>query len=150
MLCQNAIIIVEWFSILFLYGCNALFQWVVCKCLKLKNSKCGISPFIIWVKFYHKINSVSQYNKKMFLVDIPKLHYSVHSGINLSSKTPRPAPPSFLPSPSLNLLSKRPLFRQSAPIYWFLVNPPKSQIFLWNPKILKFFIFHSILSFKSN
>ena len=150
MLCQNAIIIVEWFSILFLYGCNALFQWVVCKFLKLKNSKCGISPLIIWVKFYHKINSVSQYNKKMFLVDIPKLHYSVHRGINLSSKTPRPPPPSFLPSPSLNLLSKRPLFRQSAPIYWFFVNPPKSQIFLWNPKILKFFIFHSILSFKNN
>ena len=29
---QNAVIIVEWLSILFLYGGNALFQWVICKC----------------------------------------------------------------------------------------------------------------------
>ena len=38
------------------------------------------------------------------------------------------------------------------PLY-ILVRPPshsKTQIFLWTPKILKLFILHSILSFKSN
>ena len=28
---QNAMIIVEWLSILILYGYNALFEWVACK-----------------------------------------------------------------------------------------------------------------------
>ena len=43
-----------------------------------------------------------------------------------------------------------PLFRQSAPLYWFFVKPPKSRIFQWIPKILKFFILNTILSFKGN
>ena len=43
-----------------------------------------------------------------------------------------------------------PLFRQSLPLYWFFMNPRKIQIFQWTTKILKFFIFNTILSFKSN
>ena len=43
-------------------------------------------------------------------------------------------------------------YRQSPHIYWFFVNPPlplKTRIFTWTPKILKFFILHTILSFRS-
>ena len=47
-------------------------------------------------------------------------------------------------------LKNTPLFRQSPPVYCFFVNPPKSWIFHWNPKILKFFILNTILSFKGN
>ena len=36
-----------------------------------------------------------------------------------------------------------PFFRQSPHIYWFLKIPPKSQIFRWTPKILKFFVIES-------
>ena len=60
--------------------------------------------------------------------------------------------PSFLPShPSNWQTAQAFLFRQS-PLYigfsWTPLN--KSWIFQWNPKILKFFILNTILSFKSN
>ena len=32
--------------------------------IKLKNSSCGLSTLIIWIKFYHKINYVLQCDKK--------------------------------------------------------------------------------------
>ena len=52
---------------------------------------------------------------------------------------------SLLPSPPVNLqtVQASPLFRQSPLIYWFF-------IFSWTPKILKFFLLHPILCFKSN
>ena len=34
---QNAVIIMGWLSILFLYGHNALFQWVICQCSQAKK-----------------------------------------------------------------------------------------------------------------
>ena len=57
---QNVIIIVDCFLYFFymvaMHCPNELF---VCA-FKLKNSNCGINP-LIWVKFYTKINNVSQY-----------------------------------------------------------------------------------------
>ena len=41
--------------------------------------------------------------------------------------------------------------RKFSPLNWFFVNPlPKSWNFQWTPKILKFFILKTSLSFKSN
>ena len=51
--------------------------------------------------------------------------------IGVSTPPPQKHHPSFLPSP---------------PLYWFFVNPSKSQIFQWTAKILKFFILNTILS----
>ena len=70
----------------------------------------------------------------------------------LSSKTPLSY---FLPSPPLNrqtLQALPHLFLGNPPrLYWFFVNPrPKSPIFQWTSKILKFFILNIMLSFKSN
>ena len=65
-------------------------------------------------------------------------------------------PPLFLANPPpptpLNLQTvQSPPFKAIPPIYWFFEKtPPKNHIFLWTPKILKFFILHTILSFKSN
>ena len=62
-------------------------------------------------------------------------------------------PPLFLAKPPLKSWNcpKPPLFRKSSPLNWFFVNPlPKSWDFQWTPKILKFFILTTILSFKSN
>ena len=60
---------------------------------------------------------------------------------------------SFLPSPFLNQQTvQAPLFRQPSTLYiGFLWPPPpqpKSWIFQWTPKILKFFILNTILSLK--
>ena len=71
------------------------------------------------------------------------------------SKTP---PTSFLPSPPLPLnlqtvQASSPHFRQSPFICWFfmtLLPFLKTRIFTWIPKIWKFFILHSILTFRSN
>ena len=81
------------------------------------------------------------------------LKYPLHNhftkcalGYQHSSKTP---PLSFSLSPLLNLQTvKVPLFRQFLPIYRFLLNPPKNQIFQWTPIILEFFILNPISSFK--
>ena len=62
-------------------------------------------------------------------------------------------PPSFLPSPPppLNQKTVQALPFQAILLYiWFFMNPPKSQIFQWTTKILKFFIINTILSFKNN
>ena len=69
--------------------------------------------------------------------------HSVHWGIN----PPQKYHPLFLAKP--------PLFFGNPPppplLYWFFVSPwPKSWIFQWTPKILKFVILNNILSFKSN
>ena len=61
-----------------------------------------------------------------------KALHSVHCEIKLPpfQKTT----PSFLPAPSLPLLNleaiQAPLFRQSPAIYWFVLTPPKTHIFL--------------------
>ena len=51
----------EWLPILFLHGYNAFSSELFVSALKLKNRNCGISPLLIWVKFYHKIINVSQF-----------------------------------------------------------------------------------------
>ena len=50
-----------------------------------------------------------------------------------------PPPPSFLPSPPLNLQTVQAPFWAIPPLYWFFENPKN-----------KFFIINPILSFKSN
>ena len=82
-----------------------------------------------------------QHNKKQCI-------HSMHWTINRPLKN---ATSLFLAKPSLNRQTvQAPPFRQSPSLYWFFVNPPKSQIFQWTPKILKVFILNTILSFKSN
>ena len=77
----------------------------------------------------------------------------VHIAVSNSLKNTTPL---FLPRPPLNQQTlQSPLFRQTPPppppLYFFFVNAaPKSQIFQWNPKILKFFILNTILPFKGN
>ena len=76
--------------------------------------------------------------------------HSVHWGITTPIKN---TTPSFLPSPSLNLQTvQAPLFLAIRPYILFslVYLPSKTWIFPWTPKILKFFILHHILSFKSN
>ena len=56
--------------------------------------------------------------------------------------------PLFLAKPPLKSSNCQ---RKSSPLNWFFVNPlPKSRNFQWTPKILKFFILKTSLSFKSN
>ena len=73
-----------------------------------------------------------------------KALHNVHCGIKLPPFQKTTA--SFLPAPSLPPLNletiQAPLFRQSPAIYWFVLTPPKTHIFLWTPKILKFFFLH--------
>ena len=72
---QNAIIIVDWLSIMFLYvvailSTNKLFAGA----LKLKNSNCGINA-LTGIQFYTKVNNVSNMlDKNMFPGHIPKFY----------------------------------------------------------------------------
>ena len=57
--------------------------------------------------------------------------------------------PLFLAKPHLNRQTVQvPLFRQSPLYIGFLWTHPKSRIFQWSPKILKFFILNTILLLK--
>ena len=63
------------------------------------------------------------------------------------------SPPPFLakPPPLNRQIVQAPLFLGNPPLYiGFSRTPPKSRILQWNPKILKFFMLNTILSFKSN
>ena len=73
----------------------------------------------------------------------------MHRGINYPSSRTLP-PPLFLAKPLSNLQTvQAPFFRQSPhSISIFCERPPKSQVFQWEPKLLKFFILNPILSFK--
>ena len=79
-------------------------------------------------------------------IGINKQH-NVHWGINPPQKHPFP---SFLPSPHLNLETVQTLsfLGNPPPLYWFFMTPPaESRIFQWAPKMLKFLILNTILSF---
>ena len=115
------------------------FHWIV-----REKKWCGFAAEWPSRKF-----SPGRFLKQNYILFWP--HHSVNWGINLSSfKNTNSGPPLFLQSPPLNLLSQCLLFRQ-CPLYiglsWI---PRKTRIFWLTPKILKFFIFHSNLSFKSN
>ena len=72
--------------------------------------------------------------------------HSVHWGI----KPPQKHHPLLsCQAPSLKTANcPSPPFLGNSPFYiGFLWSPPKSQIFQWTPKILKFFILNTILSF---
>ena len=58
---------------------------------------------------------------------------------------------SFFTSPPLKSTNfPSPPFLGNPPMYWpFVPRLPKTQVFPWTPKVLKFFIFRPILSFKS-
>ena len=73
-------------------------------------------------------------------------------GVSITPPSKSPTlPPLFFPSCPLNVLSQPRLFTQCLLCIGFFVKTrPKSQIFWWAPKILKFLIFHHNLSFKSN
>ena len=58
--------------------------------------------------------------------------------------------PLFLAKPPLNQQTVQAPLLGNPPCIWFFVNPPESRIFQWTPKILKFLIVNSILSFNSN
>ena len=116
------------------------FHWIV----RGKKSDVGLRPSDLRKNFHP-----TGFLRKNYILFWP--HHSVNWGINPSSfKNTNSGPPIFLPSPPLNLLSQCLLFRQ-CPLYiglsWI---PRKTRIFWLTPKILKFFIFHSNLSFKSN
>ena len=105
---------------------------------KSDQSKCNFfGLFRAQIKI-HQILVIFETKNKFFFKFCPTLIVRI-GGINHPSKTP---PPSFLPSPPLIYWQtvQAPLFRQSPPLYCFFVNPPKSWIFQWNPKILKFLI----------
>ena len=73
----------------------------------------------------------------------------VHWGINPPLIN---TPPLFLAKPPLNWQTVQPplILKQFSPLYWFFLNPPKSRILQWTPKILKFFILNTTLTFKRN
>ena len=80
----------------------------------------------------------------------------VHIGVSTPLKKTCPLPLSCQAPPPLPLKSANcpsPPFSNQSPLYigfsW-TSRPPKPRIFQWTPKILEFFIFHPILSFKSN
>ena len=74
--------------------------------------------------------------------------HSVHWGIN----PPQKHHPLFLAKPPLNqqTVQAPPPLLGNPPYILAFHDPPKSQIFQWIPKTLKFFILNTILSFKSN
>ena len=114
---------------------------------------CLFQAFFLLLCFYVPISSQQIYigiAQQCSLATQQVLVHSVHWGINLPSKTP----PLFLAKPPLNQQTvQAPSFLGNSPLYiGFLWTPPppKSQIFQWTAKILKFFILNTILSFKSN
>ena len=82
------------------------------------------------------------------------LSFSIHVTLQCALKYQPPlknTTPSFLPSPPLNLQTVQALFFRQSPLYiGFSWTPLKDWIFQWTPKLLRFFIVNSILSFKSN
>ena len=114
---------------------------------KRDQSKCNL--FILFsaqIKIHQILVIFETKNKSLFKFCTT---HSVHWGINPSSKIPLP---SFLPSLPLNQQTvQAPLLRQSPPSKLVFREPsPKTRIFQWTPKILKFFILNTILSFKGN
>ena len=113
--------------------------------LKRNQSKC---------KFFRLFTAQIKIHQVLviFQVSLQILHHShsAHLGISPLKNTTS----LFLSKPPLNrqTVQAPSLFRQSLlyPLYWFFVNPPKSRIFHWTSKILKFFILNTILSFKGN
>ena len=82
------------------------------------------------------------------ILDNSKWAKIIMVGIGVSTP-PSKTPPLFLvKSPPLNQQTFQPpspLFRQSPRIYWFFKIPPKTRIFEWTPKILKFFVLNTIV-----
>ena len=125
---------------LFLYFCRCHYffeQWAVpLRCVIIVRS---------WVSKYFVVFGILSIHK---LTDLTFLCLSYISSIVCIGVliTPQKFPPSFLPSPPLNL--------QTVQVPPFLGNPPSILVFyeppLWPPKILKLFILHSFLSFKIN
>ena len=89
-------------------------------------------------------NKKKCYVKKVYV----NIKHSVNWGINIPLQNHH----LFLAMPPLNRQTvQAPLLRKSLPsILIFCEHSPKSRIFLWILKILKFFIPYTILSFKSN
>ena len=108
-----------------------------CKCFRLFGAQIKI----------HQILVISE-TKNKFLFKFCTPH-SVHWGIKPPSKIPLP---SFLPRPPLNQQTvQAPFLCNPPPSKLIFREPsPKSRIFQWTLKILKFFILNAILSFKGN
>ena len=131
---------------LFLYFCRCHYffeQWTVSlRCAMIVRS---------WVSKYFVVSGILSIHK---LTDLTFLCLSYISSIVCIGVliTPQKFPPSFLPSPPLNLQTVQASpFRLSSLYISFLWTPlSKTRVFPWTPKILKFFILHPILSFKIN
>ena len=81
---------------------------------------------------------------------ITKTTFHILVCIGLQQQQQKTLPPlSYQALPLNQQTVQAPSFQAIPPLYWFFVTPlTKSWIFQWSPKILKFFMLNSILSFK--
>ena len=102
-----------------------------------------------WVlNFLHYFFNV---NKAFYSILSRNIFQIVILCIGVSTPIQKHPPPPFLPSsPPLNLQTVQAPFLSSLSSIGFLWTFHKSGIFQWTPKISKFFILSTILSFKSN
>ena len=126
----------------------------ICSKDPMKNSTLGYFCKITYSQMHRKFQPCMMSLWKMITVfhcviwNFLSLHYIIVC-IGVS-----PPLPCFVKPPLNWQTVQGPLFMQSLSLYWFFVNPPppapKTWSFQWTPKILKFFILNTILSFKSN